>query len=79
LEALWLQATGLSNQDLEVFAGNEHLHELDIAATRVTEEVIELLITLPNLQRLSIYDTNLGWEALEKLRRAKPHLDITSG
>jgi hypothetical protein len=70
-EALSLERTAVSDEDLKLLTNFPELRCLDLDATRVTDESLPLIATLPKLEELWLEETAVTDVGLRALHSAK--------
>lgn len=79
LEVLYLNNTDISGTGLEVLSGCQQLRSLALSGTPVDASVGDLLVQLPVLEELYVWDTALDTVAIRSLKEKFPQISIQSG
>ncbi len=79
LRRLDLRATGVSDVGVRALGKGGGLLALNLAQTKVTDAVVEVLLGLSSLEEVSLWDAGLGVDGLARLRAERPELRANAG
>jgi internalin A len=71
-----LANTPVTALDLAVFQGHDRLQGLNISDTKLGDDVMPTILSLPNFRSLSVTRGQLSYDSLKQLHEKKIHLNI---
>jgi len=79
LTKLHLEKTAVTDEALKHLAGLEYLEYLNLYGTEITDAGLEHIKDLPKLRSLFLWQSKVTKEGADKLRNARPDIDINTG
>lgn len=79
LASLDLRACGLDDTELAALAGQASLRELTLAQNELESASVDVLLSLPALERVFLWSSGLGKDDLARLREERPALTVDDG
>lgn len=79
LRRLDVRGTQVTDAGLAAFARHPSLRELVVVQTKLTDAAVEAILTMPALQRVSVWKAGLSPEAVARLRKERPKLQVEGG
>jgi uncharacterized membrane protein len=73
---LSLQQTNISNEGIMNLKDLKYLQHLNVHSTRISDGSLTDLMALDQLRSLYLWNTNFSPEGIEKLKSARPNLDL---